>query len=215
MLDTSRLIDIENLGNLYNFYRPGDGLVAGREVNELLMLPLDGFRYGYGVSLDSETHVALRQVILTPQRTPIERYEFVDIDFLPEAEKNESKSAELCQENSVDQQDSRWTALRLPEGFHTIRSSHDSESQEDELLISDGIATISVTLEPVDSPLFPPINTQLGATSILLVYLGSQNNLYMVTLVGETPLQSLEYIASGLNLSAETSSEAEEGSLIQ
>ena len=198
-------IRIENLANSYNFYRPEDGVVAGRKVSELLLLPLDEYRYGYGFSLDSETFLTLRRVILTPQREPIERYEFVDIDYSEEFASTSGEPLENqntnCTEEVKHLQESQWTALRLPEGFQILNTSQDLESKEEELLITDGLTMVSVDLKPVDEPSFPQINTTLGATNIILRYIASRDDLYMVTLVGEIPLISLELIVSGLNLS--------------
>ena len=200
-------ISIENLANTYNFYRPEDGVVAGRKVSELLLLPLDEYRYGYGFSLDSETFLTLRRVILTPQREPIERYEFVDIDYLDLIENVSDEDLENqntdCAESIEYLEESQWTALRLPDGFQLLNTSHDIESKEEELLITDGLTMVSVNLKPVDEPSFPQINTSLGATNIILRYIASRDSLYMATLVGEAPLISLEFIASGLNLSTD------------
>jgi len=200
--DAGPMIDIDNLSGLYNFYRPEDSIVAGRAASELLLLPVDSFRYGYGFSLDAENYLTLRTVVLTPQRTPIERYEFVSIEF-PDApaEAPDADAAVDCTQpeglGSIDSEVT-WAAARLPDGFKTIHSTYLSELDQSELVLTDGLATISVTLVPVDAPRFPPVNTNLGATNILLSYLSVEQDVYLATLVGEVPLLSLELIASGL-----------------
>lgn len=205
-------IDIENLANVYNFYRPEDSLVAGRQANELLLLPVDAYRYGYGFSLDSETFLTLRRVILTPQREAIERYEFVDIDYLETLDNNTIEAIENTAVDCLEPEElsneqtepSQWTALRLPDGFQILSAQHDKESMQEELLITDGLTMVSVNLESVETPDFPQIDTNIGATNIILRYIASRDKLYMATLVGEIPQLSLEFIASGLNLSANT-----------
>lgn len=192
------IIDIENLAGLYNFYRPEDTMVAGRLASELLLLPVDSFRYGYGFSLDAENYLTLRTVILTPQRTPIERYEFVSIEF-PETSGDTPREEVIVDcPNLEGRTEATWTTARLPDGFKAINSTYTSDLDKSELVLSDGLATISVTLEPVEAPRFPPVNTNLGATNILLSYLSVEQNIYLATLVGEVPLLSLELIASGL-----------------
>ena len=185
--------DLENLSNLYNFYRPGDTVVAGRAAIELLMLPVDANRYGYALSVDAENYLPLRTVVLTPQRAPLERYEFVNIEFFdvpnPEAPPECADSEE---------QPAHWLASRLPDGFYIGSSVYETETDISQLVVTDSLATVSISIEPVASPKFPPVTTQLGATNILLSYLSFQQQIYLATLVGEVPLESLELIARGL-----------------
>lgn len=182
-----------HLSNLYNFYRPGDSIVAGRDAVELLMLPVDGNRYGYGFSVDADTYLPLRTVVLTPQRTPVERYEYVDIDIqdLPVMDSS-------CPEQQNVDVNASWVANVLPTGFQPSQIRHNPESDENLIVVSDGLATISINIKPVVSARFPPVTTRLGATNVLLSYLSFQQQIYLATLVGEVPMQSLELIVSGL-----------------
>lgn len=186
--------DLENLSNLYNFYRPGETVVAGRAAIELLMLPVDLNRYGYALSVDAENYLALRTVVLTPQRTPLERYEFVDIEFF-DAPDSEVPFECLAPEIQI----APWIANRLPSGFYIGSSGYEAETDVSQLVVTDSLATISISIEPVASPKFPPVTTQLGATNILLSYLSFRQQIYLATLVGEVPLESLELIATGLS----------------
>jgi sigma-E factor negative regulatory protein RseB len=192
------MIDIDTLAGLYNFYRPGDSMVAGRPASELLLLPVDSFRYGYGFSLDAENYLTLRTVILTPQRAPIERYEFVSIEFSEASEETPDEKVKTDCPQLEARTEATWITARLPDGFKTINSTYLSDLDKSELVLTDGLATISITLEPIDAPRFPPVNTNLGATNILLSYLSVEQNIYLATLVGEVPLLSLELIALGL-----------------
>lgn len=185
--------DLDNLANLYNFYRPGDSVVAGREAIELLMLPVDANRYGYSFSVDAENYLSLRTVILSPQRAPIERYEFVNIEFHTTPQSD--ISIDCAEEEPIA---AMWLASNIPDGFSLNRSSYNAESDVSELILSDSLATISISIEPVQAPQFPPVTTRLGATNILLSYLSFQQQIYLATLVGEVPIQSLEQIVMGL-----------------
>lgn len=147
--------------------------------------------------MDQESFLALRWVVLTPQRYPLERYEFVDIDLAGTVEQTPAiESIPEC--SSDDRPESLWTTLRAPNGFQIIDSSHQADSSKDKIILSDGLATISVTVEPILAPQFPPGHTNLGATNILISYLTVEQNIYLATLVGEVPLLSLELIVSGL-----------------
>lgn len=187
---------LQNLENLYNFYRPAESMVAGRETMELLMLPVDGNRYGYGFSVDRENYLPLRTVVLTPRREPLERYEFVAIEFL-ELPPSQAQVLGDCPE--LENQPLSWSAEVLPRGFVTTRSGFDPETNVSHMVVSDGLATISISIEPIEAPSFPPVTTDLGATNILLSYLSYRQQIYLATLVGEVPLESLEQIVTGLN----------------
>ena len=187
---------LQNLENLYNFYRPAESMVAGRETMELLMLPVDGNRYGYGFSVDRENYLPLRTVVLTPRREPLERYEFVAIEFL-ELPPTQAQVPGDCPE--IENQPLSWSAEVLPRGFVTTRSGFDPETNVSHMVVSDGLATISISIEPIEAPSFPPVTTDLGATNILLSYLSYRQQIYLATLVGEVPLESLEQIVTGLS----------------
>ncbi len=185
--------NLQRLSSLYNFYRPGDSIVAGRAAIELLMLPVDSNRYGYGFSVDADTYLPLRTVVLTPQRTPVERYEYINIDImdLPAMESS-------CPEQESPDTDASWVANILPTGFQPSLVRYHPENDENLIVVTDGLATISISIKPVVSAKFPPVTTRLGATNVLLSYLSFQQQIYLATLVGEVPLQSLELIATGL-----------------
>lgn len=200
--DVSPVSQLQNLTGLYNFYRPAESVVAGRETMELLMLPVDGDRYGYGFSVDTENYLPLRTVILSPRREPLERYEFVDIEFLEVSELSPRATSDCLE---LDTQPTPWTTNILPGGFVTTSSAFDPETNGGRMVVSDGLATISISIEPVDAPSFPPVTTELGATNILLSYLSYRQQIYLATLVGEVPLESLEQIVTGLSYQANDS----------
>ena len=199
------LVEPEDLIGLYNFYRPDDSLVAGRSANELLLLPTDNFRYGYGFSIDRDTRLMLRSVVLSPQREALERLEFVELEILA-LEKPNRETAALCEPQQSTA--TGWSVVQLPAGFELVNEKQDGATAR--LIYSDGMSAISVFVEPVVEPKFPAASTFLGATNLLLSYARSQDQLYLVTLVGEVPLRSLELMSTGLRqaVASETETEA-------
>lgn len=175
----------------YDLLPAGETLVAGRVADEILLVPRDYSRYGYAFAIDRETGLMLRKIVLSSSREALERAEFVDISFASES--NGIAPRPIC-EHSIDNQ--QWSFQSLPEGFELSSTEANDTNNEFRALISDGLSSVSVLIEPVDQASFPAVSTRVGATTVLLIYLPAGEGMYLVTLVGEVPLGSLELIAS-------------------
>lgn len=197
---------VGQLAQLYNLHLTGESRVAGRPAHELLLLPLDPYRYGYGFSIDQSSMLMLRSVTFTPQRQPIERMEFVNLE-LSSAIDGEPQPND-CESRHLD--NSGWLAATVPAGFSLLSDRLDENGQVT-LVYSDGLSHLSIFVHPVESADLPSLTTQLGATSLLMTYAETDERLVRVTLVGEVPMRSLEMVAGGLQYRpVETSSESAE-----
>jgi len=90
-----------------------------------------------------------------------------------------------------------WKLGWVPAGFERL-VSRTAEGRV-ELVYSDGLAALSIFIVAVDEVRFPPANTNIGATSLMLNYYDVLGNIYSVTLVGEVPLATLLRIAAELD----------------
>ncbi len=188
--------DVDALSPHYNFYTRRDLRVAGREAKEILIMPLDQFRYGYSFSVDVESGLMLRAVTLESDRSILERLQFVQVNT--EQVEDQESLFKPCEMNAQpnEQQQMPWQFTWLPDGF--FEKSKRLVGQNAELVYSDGLSGFSIFIEPVEELRLPPATTNVGATSVLLNYYDVQGAIYRVTMVGEVPMMTLQRIAAEL-----------------
>lgn len=192
--------DVDKLTPYYNFQARGGFRIAGREAQEISVMPVDQFRYGYSFAVDIETGLMLQSMTMDSARKILERFQFIEIENPPSVEAFQ-ELIDACLESpdagESALEDVPWRTAWLPAGFERLVSRNNDGRVE--LVYGDGLAAVSIFIVPVDQVRFPPANTSTGATSLLLNYYDVLGNIYSVTLVGELPLATLNRIATGLD----------------
>ncbi|MEM7284489.1 MAG: MucB/RseB C-terminal domain-containing protein [Pseudomonadota bacterium] len=185
--------------------------IAGRSTQVVEIIPEDRYRYGYKMWLDIETAMPLRFDLVNEKGEAVETTQFIGIDF------REVEESELTQELSVEGYrhhaaasngaadsniDVPWQVGELPPGFYrTSATKDDLPNQEGELThmtYSDGLATVSVFVEPLgddDQPVLRGLSKKMNAYGI--VARGADGN-YQVTVMGEVPRLTLRNIGESI-----------------
>lgn len=162
----------------YMFEIGQEGRIAGHKGRKINILPKDQYRYGYELWLQADTGLLLRWVLYDSQRKPLAKLMFTELktgtqvnhDELgahtpatPTVDSRQLQAAEpgfspVAQVSAVRAQPSaslRPGALKskgVPPGFRlAVYSQQDEEGGSQHLVLSDGLATVSVYIEPVDS----------------------------------------------------------------
>ena len=196
--------NLENLEQYYHINRLSDDRVADREAAVLDLVPNDGYRYGYRYWLDAKTGVLLRCDLLNENRQVLEQMMFTMLDYLPAAP--EAAFAEInpegFQERRLDtaqttEQPPAWQVRDLPTGFmltqSRVRQNKDGEVLH--LAYSDGLASVSVFVEPVQSAQKKSEGaSSMGALNAYRAHL----NQHFVTVIGEVPAVAVEQIAKSV-----------------
>lgn len=191
--------DVDELTLYYNFQARGDFRIAGREAQEVLVMPVDQFRYGYNFAVDTDTGLMLQSMTMDATRKILERFQFIEVESPPSLEAFQTLLAS-CEPSPVtvmEAEEVSWRLSWVPDGFEPLVSR--TEGGRVELVYSDGLAALSIFIVPVDQVRFPPANTTTGATSLMLNYYDVLGDIYSVTMVGEVPLATLHRIAAGLD----------------
>jgi sigma-E factor negative regulatory protein RseB len=167
--------------------------------------PLDGYRFGYKLWIDLDTHMPVRSDLSDHNGRVVERLRFTtlrfdgaipDSAFEPAANRNKLR---WVRQAPQDDDAPGWRAAQVPPGFRLSMSSLQSVagtgSPVSHLVYSDGLATISVFIQTPVPGKAPARGTSRSgvASAFSTVVEGHQ-----VTAVGEVPPQTLEYIATGL-----------------
>lgn len=178
--------------------------VAGRQTIMLAIRPHDGFRYGHRLWLDEETGFPLQTKLIDGDGASIEQVKFADIRLGHEirAEQlepsiNTANFRWYSQNKSVStvDVDSDWFSNDLPPGFRITKSHAEinDDQQVVHMMISDGLANVSVFIEPAGSD-ENSRSASAGAANSYSVTTGE----YRVTAVGEVPLSAAEHIARSM-----------------
>jgi sigma-E factor negative regulatory protein RseB len=183
--------------------------VAGRPAQMLFLEPKDTLRYGYRFWIDTEYGLLLKSEMLNGHNEVIESIAFnqlglmdiLDLDwFQPKIDnkKNyvmENETATIAY-NSVS---TDWKLKDLPLGFRKvdqmIRMVHGKTSPVTHVVLSDGLASVSLFIEPITKNIKPRIGHKLvGGTS----FFASVSDGYQLTVVGEVPEVTVAQIANAV-----------------
>jgi sigma-E factor negative regulatory protein RseB len=182
--------------------------VAGRSAIMLAIRPHDDFRYGHRIWLDHETGFPLQTKLMDSNGVAIEQVKFADINLSQEIHVNQLEPStdtenfrwfSQSKTSSKTDTESDWISSDLPPGFR-VTSTHVEQVRGDEepiihMMISDGLANVSVFIEPRGSD-ETIRNARAGAANSYSVLQGD----YRVTVVGEVPPATAEHIARSMQL---------------
>ena len=193
-------------GNEYDVSIVREERVAGRKAVLLAIRPHDEFRYGHRIWLDIETGFPLQTSLTRDNGEAIEQVKFAEITL-----DQEIHASALAPSTSIENfrwftqpqrkinhtVDSPWNSVELPSGFR-VMSTHEEELPGRDvpvihILYSDGLANVSVFVEPAKDKKFAR-RSSVGASNSYSV----ENAGYQVTAVGEVPAATVEKIAASM-----------------
>lgn len=201
---------LAGLEELYNFQAYYVERVAGRLASVLQVIPRDAYRYGYVLSVDQETGLVLKSLMLDANGQILERYQFIDLQLNPDIQMLEqvppakrrrvaSTSIGECNQTAVGAPQI-WHPTWIPDGFVFV-GQQKANDVRDMLMYTDGLTTFSIFVEPAVTP--PPEGVgQRGATVLFMSKLVRDQQVFRVTVVGEIPAAAAEKIALGVRPAA-------------
>jgi sigma-E factor negative regulatory protein RseB len=198
----------ERLEANYSIERGGAMKTLGRKTQLILVKPRDQFRYGYRLWLDDETAMPLKSQLCDRNGNVIEQILFAELHFRDRISADSLKpgvSADGFQWLYQDAQQPRtrtaslqWTA-RLPAGFRLttwrIQIMAGSSAPVQQLVYSDGLASVSVFIEPRNSE--TEAIRGLAKVGAAFAYSRPVDG-HQVTAVGEVPAATVQAIATGV-----------------
>ncbi|MEI2417277.1 MucB/RseB C-terminal domain-containing protein [Orrella sp. JC864] len=180
--------------------------VAGRQCRVVRIEPRDDRRYGYKLCADTSTNLLLKAQTVDRDRGVIEQVSFTslrlgaDVDpalLAPGWSTQDWKVVEAAEHPAVDLARQGWR-IAAPPGFTQVMQvarpmgRRNSVSQ---LVLSDGLAAISVFIEPYDGSLAGDHPRGLMRRGPINVY-GTRIADFWVTVLGEVPPATLEQLAA-------------------
>lgn len=171
--------------------------IAGRNVVAVKLVPKDQYRYGHEFWLDEKNHFLLKHDMMKVDGQLLERIQFTSVNFAPDLKQEdfvpkEGSYAEPVVEAQPRRVKNLWQFDWLPEGFSLVwpeaRSLNHGTSM---LLLSDGMTTVSVFIEPTMKAKAMSI-LNMGATIAGERSIKVKDQLYLLTMVGEVPELTIE-----------------------
>jgi sigma-E factor negative regulatory protein RseB len=202
----------EQLGGVadsYNVRVTGQDRVAGFDCQLVTLEPKDKLRYGHQFCADNRYGLLLRSRTLSEKNEPLESFVFTELriggafsrDKVKSQYANQSKSWKIDTSSLVVSDvaaDTGWVVARQPAGFKKLtelkRSIAGRTTMVSQIVYSDGLAAVSVFIEPLPKAQPPQTLSHQGAVNIYVRRVAD----HMVTVLGETPATTVMQIANSL-----------------
>lgn len=203
----------EELAEHYIVRRGGNARIAGYEAEAVQLSPRDTLRYGYTLWLERASGLLLRAQTLADNEV-IEQITFTQLE-LGRIDKSRTRASVADTrgwrtENAVVQATdlSNWSVRELPPGFRKVREIRRvvsdtglSEGQGrtsarrelSQVLYSDGLAAISVFIEPAAQS-----RTEGSVRQGALNIIGKRQGDFWLTIVGEVPASAIRQVANSI-----------------
>ena len=194
-------LDAQSLTAHYQPRLLGSNRIAGREVEEVALLPRDPHRYAMQLSLDRETGLPLRSLLLAAQGQLLERLQFTELQLQAPGDEQLRATGD-CREIeplAVARDAEVWRANWLPPGFVALATWQRPNPLGGQDLLTqvygDGLASISVFIEPLREAQAGDAHSQAGPTAINSRQHSTPQGEFMVTVLGEVPPATVERVA--------------------
>ncbi len=205
--------DFAAMQALYTFQMDGEDRVAGYPAKRVLIQPNDAFRYGYRLWLDKDSGLLLKSDLLSESAEILEQAMFAEVsivDEVPPAMLQPSTRSddfvwyeESNEIEEVSPAEQTWRVDEMPIGFKVVSQMRhllpDSSQLAEHLLITDGLASVSIYIEALDgepAPFDGPFKR--GAVN---VYSTALDN-HQIVVVGEVPAATVEMLARSVRRQA-------------
>jgi sigma-E factor negative regulatory protein RseB len=177
--------------------------VAGRAAHQILIRPRDDLRFGYQLYVDQDSALPLRSVMIDHQRQVLSQMMFVELRVgqpITPIERDLSAMQVARPDRAKEIPPERlappaWVFADLPPGFqlnvHRRRPIAETGGELEHFIFSDGLATVSVYVQPASSDDSLSGASKLGPAKAV----GRVLDGHQVIVVGEVPVKTLNWFA--------------------
>ena len=198
----------EKVGELAQHYDISLGearRIAGFDCQAVLLKPKDNLRYGYRLYADAASGMLLKAMTVDASGETIEQFSFTQLS-IGNVTREMVRARTAAGGWRIDNAEASpahltgWgLSAELP-GFRKIAELKRrlSESRPvGQVVYSDGLAAVSVFIEPLDNGRREAMRTGLASVGAIHIYTREVAN-HMVTVVGEAPAASVQRIANAV-----------------
>ncbi|MSQ50488.1 MAG: outer membrane lipoprotein-sorting protein [Betaproteobacteria bacterium] len=195
----------------YEIRRGGMERVAGYDCHVLTLEPRDNRRYGHKLWVDAQTGMLIKARTFDGRHEAMEQFTFSHlqiggtIDREQVRSRFEGKTASWRVEDAAvanaDLAQAGWTLRARPPGFRKILEmtrTLGGSAGVGHMVLSDGLAAISVFIETAGQRPSIPVMSRQGAINVYVRQLGA----HRITVVGEAPVESVRSVAQAVEYRA-------------
>lgn len=178
--------------------------IAGFECRAVVLTPRDDLRYGYRLYADVHTGMLVKAVTFDSAGSTVEQFSFTQL-LIGNVKRSMVRSRHAARAWRVEDTGAApaslagWSLTAELPGFRKVVALKRllGESRPvGQLVYSDGLAAVSVFIEPLDGRK-EAVRTGLANMGAINIYTREVAN-HMVTVVGDTPAQSVQRIADAV-----------------
>jgi sigma-E factor negative regulatory protein RseB len=184
--------------------------VAGYESQSVLLTPRDSLRYGHKFWIHVETGLLLKVAVMESDKI-IEQFAFAQLEVDGEISADIFKPSQTIDATDwqitnlmtmvVKEGELDWQIKELPAGFRKIiemkRNLVGKPALVDHIALSDGLATVSVFIEPITQNSTPPVPGFYSSRGAINIYVRILED-HKITTVGEVPLEAIKQIGDSV-----------------
>lgn len=189
--------------------RKGDVVrIAGLESQQIILEPKDELRFGHQFWADLNSGLLLRARLIGEKGDSIEQFAFNDVQIGTTIEKDKVKprfsigpdwKVVQARGSEVRVEDTGWVFRNVLPGFRQVvsvtRPARRDRGESYHVVFSDGLAAISVFIEPMSAKSSRQSGmSSSGAVNILRRTVAD----HLIVVLGEVPPQALERVADGV-----------------
>ncbi|HEY5291367.1 MAG TPA: MucB/RseB C-terminal domain-containing protein [Burkholderiales bacterium] len=201
--------DLQDISEHYEVTKGGIERIAGYACQSIVLQPKDKMRYGHRLWADASTGMLLKSQTFNDRNEVVEQFTFTQIAIGGKIDQGQLKSRFLAKsrawrvENSgavaTSLATSGWTINPDLPGFRKVtemKRTQGGSSEVGHVVYSDGLAAVSVFIEPManKTSLPQPGLSRQGAINIY----SRQVAEHLITVVGEAPAESVKKIADSV-----------------
>jgi sigma-E factor negative regulatory protein RseB len=196
----------------YHFSLGREERVAGYHTQELKVIPVDNYRYGYHLWVDKDSDLLLQSDLVDDQNEVLETVAFSSVGMghdIPEAllqaqiQGNEMtwNRAEqvMATKTMANKASSPWQIAWMPKGFSLVAQQNRLKAKNgasiEQHVYSDGLNSISIFIEKIRAQhSHLRGGSKMGTTNAF----GTIINTHFVTIVGEVPQRTVEKVGNSI-----------------
>ena len=198
----------EKVGELSRHYDISLGearRIAGFDCQAILLKPKDNLRYGYRLYADAASGMLLKAMTVDAGGDTIEQFSFTQLS-IGNVTRDMVRPRHAAGSWRIDNADASpahlagWSLSAELPGFRKIvelKRRLGESRQAGQVVYSDGLAAVSVFIEPLDAARRDALRTGLASVGAIHIYTREVAN-HVVTVVGEAPAASVQRIADAV-----------------
>ncbi len=202
--------DVEKIGSLYDMKIIGTDRVANHETVVVQIKPRDKYRYGLKFWISADSGLMMKSILVDSDNNVVEQVMFTSLELLKEGEELDiiaippiGDDYTMVRYHSGDSSGSivsqtTWQIGTLPKGFkqQSVLTRLDSASGKtfQQMVFSDGLASLSVFIEKQSDRQLPSGASSIGAVNAFI----REMKEFSVTAIGEVPAVTVKQMAESI-----------------